>query len=52
MKDVDVVLTSYEDGRMERDEMLKHSRSWQAAENRLRGEVADLYVKARAGGCL
>jgi hypothetical protein len=52
MKEVNVILTSYDEGQIERDEMLKHSRAWQTDENRLRGEVADLYIEARAGSCL
>ena len=36
MKEVNVVLTSYEAGQMQRDEMLKHLHSWQEAENRRR----------------
>jgi hypothetical protein len=52
MQEVDAVLTSYEAGQMKRDEMLQHSHAWQKEENRLRSEVAQLYLNARANDCL
>ena len=52
MDTINRVFASYEDSSMSRAEMLKSSRRWQASENRLRGEVSDLYIEARAGDCL
>jgi hypothetical protein len=52
MAQLDPVLAAFEAGDIEKPEMLEQSRSWQAAEADLRGQVSELYDQARARGCL
>jgi len=52
MGQIDEVLQAFEAGDIPKPEMREKSSGWKVAEHDLRGRVSDLYIEARAKGCL
>jgi hypothetical protein len=52
MKDINLVLSSYDEGTTDRAQMLEQARQWRKTEEELLRQVSQLYVEARAADCL